>query len=116
MTLEVVSYGNGALLTKVIMAVSYIMSNPNYLLLIQLVIILAGVVGLIVAHKENIAGGSVGLKLIGTLAVAGVIWSSFYLPQDTVIVYDPVNNYQTSVQNVPVPLALPMYLENSIGN
>ena len=116
MTLEIVSYGNGALLTKVIMGVSYIMSNSNYLLLIQLVVILAGVVGLIVSHRENVAGGSVALKLIGTLAVAGVVWSSFYLPQDTVIVYDPVNNYQTSVRNVPVPLALPMYLENSIGD
>ena len=116
MTLEIVSYGNGALLTKVIMGVSYIMSNSNYLLLIQLVVILAGVVGLIVSHRENVTGGSVGLKLIGTLAVAGVIWSSSYLPQDTVIVYDPVNNYQTSVRNVPVPLALPMYLENSIGD
>ena len=116
MTLVITSYGNGALLTKVIMGVSYIMSNSNYLLLIQLVVILAGVVGLIVSHRENVAGGSVGLKLIGTLAVAGVVWSSFYLPQDTVIVYDPVNNYQTSVRNVPVPLALPMYLENSIGD
>ncbi|MHB1692808.1 MAG: conjugal transfer protein TraG N-terminal domain-containing protein [bacterium] len=116
MTLQITSYGNGALLTKVIMGVSYIMSNPNYLLLIQLVVILAGVVGLMVAHKENIAGGSVGLKLIGTLAVAGIVWTSFYLPQETVIVYDPVNNYQTSVRNVPVPLALPVYLENSIGN
>ncbi|MHB1680670.1 MAG: hypothetical protein ACYCTB_09235, partial [bacterium] len=98
MTLQITSYGNGALLTKVIMGVSYIMSNPNYLLLIQLVVILAGVVGLMVAHKENIAGGSVGLKLIGTLAVAGIVWTSFYLPQETVIVYDPVNNYQTSVR------------------
>ena len=116
MTLEIVSYGNGALLTKVIMGVSYIMSNSNYLLLIQLVVILAFVVGLIVSHRENVTGGSVGLKLIGTLAVAGVIWSSSYLPQDTVIVYDPVNNYQTSVRNVPVTLAMPMYLENSIGD
>jgi hypothetical protein len=116
MTLVITSYGNGALLTKVIMGVSYIMSNSNYLLLIQLVVILAGVVGLIVSHRENVTGGSVGLKLIGTLAVAGVVWSSFYLPQDTVIVYDPVNNYQTSVKNVPVPLALPMYLENAIGD
>ncbi len=116
MTLVVTSYGNGALLTKVIMGVSYIMSNSNYLLLIQLVIILAFAVGLIVSHRENIAGGSVALKLIGTVAVGVVIWSSFYLPQDTVIVYDPVNNYQTSVKNVPVPLALPMYLENSIGD
>ena len=86
MTLVITSYGNGALLTKVIMGVSYIMSNSNYLLLIQLVVILAGVVGLIVSHRENVAGGSVGLKLIGTLAVAGVVWSSIYLPQDTVIV------------------------------
>ena len=116
MILQITSYGNGALLTKVIMGVSYILTNKNYLELIQLVVILAGVVGLIVAHKENVAGGSVGLKLIGTLAIAAVIWSSFYLPQDTVIVYDPVNNYQTSVKNVPVPLALPMYLENSIGD
>ena len=116
MTLVVTSYGNGALLTKVIMGVSYIMSNKNYLTLIQLVIILAFAVGLIVSHRENIAGGSVALKLIGTVAVGVVIWSSFYLPQDTVIVYDPVNNYQTSVKNVPVPLALPMYLENSIGD
>ena len=116
MTLLLTSYGNGALLTKVIMGVSYIMSNKNYLTLIQLVIILSFAVGLIVSHRENVTGGSVGLKLIGTLAVAGVVWSSFYLPQDTVIVYDPVNNYQTSVKNVPVPLALPMYLENSIGD
>lgn len=116
MTLQITSYGNGALLTKVIMGVSYIMANSNYLLLIQLVVILAGVVGLMVAHKENVAGGSVALKLIGTLAVAGVVWSSFYLPQDTVVIYDPVNNYQTSVKNVPVPLALPVYLENSIGD
>ena len=36
MTLVITSYGNGALLTKVIMGVSYIMSNSNYLLLIQL--------------------------------------------------------------------------------
>jgi len=116
MNLQITSYGNGALLTKVIMGVSYIMSNHNYLLLIQLVVILAGVVGLIVSHKENIAGGSVGLRLIGTLAVAGIIWTSFYLPQDTVVVYDPVNNFQTSVKNVPMPLALPVYLENSIGD
>ena len=73
MTLEITSYGNGALLTKVIMGVSYIMSNPNYGRLIQIVIILAFVVGLLVSHRENISGGSVSLKLIGTLAVAGVI-------------------------------------------
>ncbi len=116
MTLELVSYGNGALLTKVIMAVSYIMSNTNYNTLIQLVVVFAFVVGLTLAHRDNIAGGSVALRLIVTFSIGAIVWTSFNLPQDTVIVYDPVNNYQTSVKNVPVPLALPMYLENSIGN
>ncbi len=116
MTLLLTSYGNGALLTKVIMGVSYIMSNSNYFLLVQLVIMLALAVGLILAHRENVAGGSVSLRLISTVALAGVVWSSFNLPLTTVIVYDPVNNYQTSVRNVPVPLALPMYIQNSIGD
>ncbi len=116
MVMQLTSYGNGILLTKVVMAVSYIVSNPNYGVLIQIVAILAFVVGLIVAHKENISGGSLGLKTMGMLLIIGIVWSSFHLPQETVIIYDPVNNYQTSVRNVPVPIALPIYLENNIGD
>ena len=116
MILQLTSYGNGVLLTKVLMAVSYIVSNSNYFVLLQIVAILAFFVAAITIHHANIQGGALGLKAMTILGIIGIVWSSFYLPQETVIIYDPVNNYQTSVRNVPIPVALPIYLENNIGD
>ena len=116
MILQLTSYGNGVLLTKVLMAVSYIVSNSNYFVLLQIVAILAFFVAAITIHHANMQGGALGLKAMTILGIIGIVWSSFYLPQETVIIYDPVNNYQTSVRNVPIPVALPIYLENNIGD
>ncbi|MCL4533349.1 MAG: conjugal transfer protein TraG N-terminal domain-containing protein [Deltaproteobacteria bacterium] len=116
MILQLTSYGNGVLLTKVLTAVSYIVSNSNYFVLLQIVGTLAFIIALITIHHANIQGGALGLKAMTILGIIGIVWSSFYLPQETVIIYDPVNNYQTSVRNVPIPVALPIYLENNIGD
>lgn len=115
--MEVIAYGNGPLLAAILSGIANFMATSAWNLFLQTILALALVLG-VIGYRNATAQNPVTSH--GVWAVKGVIvLAILYLSTAGTVnmyVYDPLNNFNTKINNVPIAIALPYKLENSIAN
>lgn len=107
-------YGNGPVMAKVITAVAYVLNSSSYGTLLQAIMILAGLLMLVGWHSDNVRGGAGAHRLGVSLLILATLYYGGYSPKTDVVVYDPLNNFTTSVRHVPQGAAVVMWISNQI--
>ncbi|WP_022671333.1 conjugal transfer protein TraG N-terminal domain-containing protein [Hippea alviniae] len=116
MAYELIYYGNGPIMNDIIAGVTYVLNSSDYGTLLQLTMTLAGLLLVVGYHRSSAAGSHGGLSLtMGVLLVATLYYGA-YSPKVDVVVYDPINHFNSSVRNVPIGAALVIWTSNKLTN
>ena len=107
-------YGNGPVMAKVITAVAYVLNSSSYGTLLQAIMILAGLLMLVGWHSDNVRGGAGAHRLGVSMLILATLYYGGYSPKTDVTIYDPLNNFTTSVRHVPQGAAMVMWISNQI--
>lgn len=109
-------YGNGPLMANILTAVVYILNSADYSTLLTLMITLAGALTILDWHRTNVSGGLGFHSILVDVGVVVLLYYGAWAPKTSLVVSDPLNNFQTAVNNVPEGFAVIVYTSNRITN
>ncbi|MHB1546014.1 MAG: conjugal transfer protein TraG N-terminal domain-containing protein [bacterium] len=116
MNLELITYGNGEILQRVMTGVANIVTSPDYSVLAMTILGLATTLGIVGYHRDMAA---YGIQAHSTWIIKGVTSLAIFWMlvggSINVFIYDPLNNFNGVVDNVPMGIAMPLYMENQIS-
>jgi|GEM_PF-6119810 len=109
-------YGNGPIMANILTSIVYILNSADYHTLLVLMMVLAGSLMVWQWHMINSNGGSGTHGLLVAIGTVVILYYGGWQPQETLVVYDPLNNFQTAVTNVPEAFAQIVHISNKITN
>jgi len=114
--METIFYGNGPIMANILTSIVYVLNSADYHTLLVLMMNLAGALMLGRWHMVNSEGGSGHHGLLVAIGTVVVLYYGGWKPQETLVIYDPLNSFQTAVTNVPLAFAEVVHISNKITN
>jgi hypothetical protein len=112
--METFFYGNGPIMANVLTSIVYILNSADYSMLLNLMLVLAGALMIGQWHMRNSSGGSGTHGLFVAIGTVMMLYYGGWTPKETLVIYDPLNNFQTAVTNVPEAFAQVVQISNKI--
>jgi len=114
--METIFYGNGPIVANILTSIVYILNSSDYHTLLVLMMTLAGALMIGQWHMVNSGGGSGTHGLFVAIGTVVVLYYGGWQPKETLVIYDPLNNFQTAVTDVPEAFAQVVHISNKITN
>ncbi|MEM4066781.1 MAG: conjugal transfer protein TraG N-terminal domain-containing protein [Candidatus Micrarchaeaceae archaeon] len=111
-----VFYGNGPIMANILTSIVYILNSADYSTLLSLMLVLAGAFMIARWHSTTVRGGLGGHAIMMSLGTVILLYYGAWAPKTSLVVSDPLNNFQTAVNNVPEGFAIIVYTSNKITN